>query len=193
MFSMWWLPQTSGYSYPRVAVIWIDVQTAGENPTNTPRMLPTPVHACPAYAFYRQSSYVTTFHWLPRNENMSLHPKKVLATKDRLAQPSSWVTSFLLPCDSPGEGKRGFSPMVTQLHQLTRPISPACDWYVHTCSRGPTKRSLTDTGGGYNLGGAGLPHTHSPTFPTSCLRFPLMAPLSLQFNKVLAIKPKFWV
>jgi hypothetical protein len=59
-----------------------------------------------------------------------LHPEEVLATKDRLAQPSSWVTSFLLPCDSPGVGERGFDTMVTQLHQFTGLISPACDRYV---------------------------------------------------------------
>jgi hypothetical protein len=29
----------------------------------------------------------------------------------------------------------------------------------NTCSRGPTEWSLTDTGGGYNLGGTGMPHT----------------------------------
>jgi hypothetical protein len=29
----------------------------------------------------------------------------------------------------------------------------------NTCSQGLTHRSLTDTGGGYNLGGAGLPYT----------------------------------
>jgi hypothetical protein len=73
---------------------------------------------------------VTTFHWLPRSRNMPLHLEEVLTTKDRLAQPSSWVTSFLLPCDSPGVGERGFIPMVTQLHQLTGLISPACDRYV---------------------------------------------------------------
>jgi hypothetical protein len=56
----------------------------------------------------------------------------------------------------------------------------------NTCSRGPTERSLIDTGRGYNLGGAGLPHTHSPTFPTSCPHFPLMALLGLHFNQLLA-------
>jgi hypothetical protein len=111
-------------------VIRIDVYPAGKNPTNTPRTLPTPVHARPAYAFYGQSPYVTTIHWLPQSRNRPLHLKEVLTTKDTLAQPSSWVTSFFLPCDSPGVGERCFSPMVTQLHQLTRPISPACDMYV---------------------------------------------------------------
>jgi hypothetical protein len=60
----------------------------------------------------------------------------------------------------------------------------------NTCSRGPTEQSLIDTGGGYSLGGAGLPHTHSPTFPTSCLYFPLRASSGLHFNQALVIKPK---
>jgi hypothetical protein len=57
----------------------------------------------------------------------------------------------------------------------------------NTCSWGPTEWSLTDTGGGYNLEGADLPHTHSSTFPTSCLPFPLVAPPGLHFNQVSAI------
>jgi hypothetical protein len=60
----------------------------------------------------------------------------------------------------------------------------------NTCSWGPTERSLTDTGGDYNLGGAGLPHTHSPIFLISCLYFPLVAPPGLQFNQVLTTKPR---
>jgi hypothetical protein len=59
----------------------------------------------------------------------------------------------------------------------------------NTCSWGTTKRSLTDTGGGYNLGGIGSPHIHSLTFPTSCLSFPLVAPPGLHFNQVPAFKP----
>jgi hypothetical protein len=59
----------------------------------------------------------------------------------------------------------------------------------NTCSWGPTERSLIDTGGGYNFEGAGLPHTHSPTFPTGCLPFPLVAPPGLYFNQVPAFTP----
>jgi hypothetical protein len=62
----------------------------------------------------------------------------------------------------------------------------------NTYSRGPTERSLIDTGGGYNLGGASLPRINSPTFPTICLHFPLVAPSGLQFNQVLTMKSKFW-
>jgi hypothetical protein len=93
-------------------------------------MLPTLIHARLTYASYGQSPYMTTFHWLPQSRNMPLHPEEVLTTKDRLTQPSSWVASFLLPCDRPGVGERSFGPMVTQLSQLTEPISLACDWYV---------------------------------------------------------------
>jgi hypothetical protein len=90
---------------------------------------------------------------------MPLHLEEVLVTKDRLARPSSWVTSFFLPHDSLGVGERGFGQVVTQLHQLTGPIYQHAIGMFNTCSQGPTHLSLADTGGGYNLGGAGFPHT----------------------------------
>jgi hypothetical protein len=61
---------------------------------------------------------------------MPLHPREVLAIKDRLAWPSSWVISFPLPHDNLGVGERGFGQVMIQLHQLTGPITPACDRYV---------------------------------------------------------------
>jgi hypothetical protein len=82
--------------------------------------------------------------------------------------------------------------------RLTGPISLVCDRYVQYLlaganrmvlnrhRQGPTEWSLIGTGRGYNLGGAGLPHTHSPTFPTSCPHFPLMAPPCLHFNHIFA-------
>jgi hypothetical protein len=71
-----------------------------------------------------------TFRQSPWERNRPLHLEEVLVTKDGLTQLSSWVASFFLPCDSPGVGQRGFSPVVTQLHQLTGPITSACDRYV---------------------------------------------------------------
>jgi hypothetical protein len=107
-----------------------------------PRTLPTLVHARSVYAFCGQSPYVTTFHWLPRSQNSPLHPEEVLVTKDRLARPSSWVASLLLPCNNPGVGERGFGPMVTQLHQLIGPVSPACDRYVQYLLAGANRTIL---------------------------------------------------
>jgi hypothetical protein len=61
----------------------------------------------------------------------------------------------------------------------------------NTYSRGPIEQSLIDIGGDYNLGGADSPHTHSPTFPTSYLPFPLVALLGLHFNPAPLLKPQF--
>jgi hypothetical protein len=59
------------------------------------------------------------------------------------------------------------------------------------CSRVPTHQSLTDTGEGYNLGGAILPHhTARPSQPM-VFTFHLRASPSLQLNQVLPTKPKF--
>jgi hypothetical protein len=92
---------------------------------------------------------------------MPLHQEGVLETKGRLTRPSPWVTSFFLPHNSPEVGERGFSQVVTQLHQLTGPIYQHAIGTFNACSRGSTHRSLIDIRGGYNLGGVSFPH-HSP-------------------------------
>jgi hypothetical protein len=52
----------------------------------------------------------------------------------------------------------------------------------NTCSRGPTHRSLTDKGGCYNLGGAGLPHHTLQPFQPTVFTFHLRAPLGLRLS-----------
>jgi hypothetical protein len=174
---MWWLPQISGYSYPRVAAIRIDVYPAKENLNNMPRTLPTPVYARPAYAFCGQSPYVTTFHWLPRSRNKPLHVEEILTIKDRQTQPSSSVTSFFLPCDIPRVGERDFNPIVTQLLQLTGPISPVCDRYVLYLLMEVNPSVLNRHRRALQPWRCQLATYHSPTFPTSCLHFPPKGPI----------------
>jgi hypothetical protein len=110
-------------------------------------------------------------------------------------QHAGWPISESVPSFSsePANEAGGVSqaPDDDQLLGLLGPYHRHAIGTFNTYSRGPTKRSLIDTGGGYNLGGAGLPHDHSPTFPTSCLPFPLVAPPGLHFNQAPAIKPKF--
>jgi hypothetical protein len=43
-------------------------------------------------------------------------------------------------------------------------------------------RALTDTGGGYQLGALNIRSDHSPSFPSSILRFPLIVPPGLILN-----------
>jgi hypothetical protein len=67
-------------------------------------------------------------------------------------------------------------------------------WYAigtfNACSRGPTYRSLTDTGRGYKLGGAGLPHTNPWPSQLTVSTFHRRAPPSLQLNHIPPIKAK---
>jgi hypothetical protein len=101
-----------------------------------------------------------------------------------------WVRIQLLSHNSQRAVVKSQAPTDNRLLGLPGSYHRHAIGTFNTCSRGPTERSLTDTGGGYNLGGAGLPHTHSPTFPISCPHVPLMAPPGLHFDHVLANRPK---
>jgi hypothetical protein len=90
-----------------------------------------------------------------------------------------------LPQQPKSSGEKS-TPVDNWLLGLLDPYHRYAIGTFNTCSRGPTERSLIDTGGSYNLRGAGLPHTHSLTFPTSCPHFPLMTPLGLHFNHIFA-------
>jgi hypothetical protein len=129
---MCWRPQINGYSYPRVAVIWIDVHPAGEtwptchtHPTLSLCMVPD--HTYLTRSMHRNLSRVTDrFGRIPlllRKRNSWLHP-----------QHAGWPI-----CGSPSS----FSPTLNQRSsrlkpsfyrqqatRLTGPISPACDRYI---------------------------------------------------------------
>jgi hypothetical protein len=117
---------------------------------------------------------------------MPLHPREVLAIEDRLTRPSSWVTSFPLTQDSLEVGDRDFNQMVTQLYQLTGPITSSCDRYVQylLAGGGATHRFLTNTGRDYSLKGVGFSHiTPRPSQPM-ILPFHLRAPPDLRLFKI---------
>jgi hypothetical protein len=176
-------------------VIRIDVHHVEENPINTTCTLFTPVHVHPAYASCGLSPYMGTFHESPTElDRVTAPEKKRLLTQSiarRLTDPRV-RTQFLSRSNqwSSGESQTSIN---SRLLGLLGPYHRHAIGTFNTCSWGPTHRSLTDTGEGYNLGGAGSPHTHSLTFPTSCLHFPLRAPPSLQFNQVLSTKSTCWV
>jgi hypothetical protein len=129
---MWWLPQTSGYSYPRVKAISIDVHPPGENLMNMTHTLPTPVHVRPAYASCGQSPYVATFHTvIDRFEQIHCTREEWLpiqSTACRLSDPQ--VRTQLLSHDSQWSSRKKSSFCWQPTTRLTGPISPACDRYV---------------------------------------------------------------
>jgi hypothetical protein len=113
----------------------------------------------------------------------SLLPRK--SAPDSTSQ-LGWVTR---------ETRLSFSPNTTievvrwsqivvdeQATKLTGPISLTWDQYVQYLLAGPTHRSLTDTGRGYSLGGAGFPQiTLRPSWPTVST-FHLRAPPDLRLS-----------
>jgi hypothetical protein len=59
---------------------------------------------------------------------------------------------------------------MSRMHQYT----------TQTCSLGPHDRSLIDLGGDYHLGALNIRSDHSPSFPSSIIHFPKIAPPGLQ-------------
>jgi hypothetical protein len=143
-----------------------------------------------SYASPHMSSYVATFHEvINRVEQIHCSWERGLPT----TSPACWLTDpwvptqFLFPQPLKPWGKSQAS-VDDKLHRFTRPILQHVISTFNTCSRIPTSRSLTDTDGGYNLGGAGFQH-HSP-YPSqpTVLRFPLRVPPSLRLT-ILNMKP----
>jgi hypothetical protein len=60
----------------------------------------------------------------------------------------------------------------------------------NTCSWRPTHQSLTDTGGGYNLEGAGFPRTTPRPSQSTVFHFHLGGPSGLHFNQSTLTKPE---
>jgi hypothetical protein len=190
---MWRLPRTSGYSYPRVVMIRIDVHHAGENMINMTHTLPMSVHVCPAYTYCGQSPYVVTFHESSTDLNRPhCSREKGLPTQSithRLTDPR--VRTQFLSQTNQWSSRLKLSLCRWQATRLTRHISPACNRYVQNLHAGPTHQSLTVTGGATALKASAF---HIPLLGLLNQRsssFHLRPPPDLQFNQVLSIKLEF--
>jgi hypothetical protein len=159
--STWWLPQTSGYSYLRVAAIRIDVHPAGENPTNMTCTLHTSVHVRLTYTSCGRSPYVATFHEPSTEWRRATAPEKMGSRHN--PQHASWPICGSVSSFSPKPTNEivGAKSSIYRWYATSfiGPISPTYDQYIQYLLAGPTHRSLTNTGGGYNFGGAVFPHT----------------------------------
>jgi hypothetical protein len=73
---------------------------------------------------------------------------------------------------------------VSAAHDTTRFGDSICPVCVSTFKclfiRNQPTLALNDSGGGYHLGALNIRSDHSPSFPSSILHFPLIAPSSLQ-------------
>jgi hypothetical protein len=136
--------------------------------------------------------HIATFHTVVnRFEQIHCTREEGLPTQSTARWPSDpRVRTQLLSHNSQRAVGKSQAPVDNRLLGLSGPYHRHAIGTFNTCSLGPIARSLIDTSGGYNDGGASLPHTHSPTFPTCCPHFPLMAPPGLYFNQVLVKRPK---
>jgi hypothetical protein len=101
-----------------------------------------------------------------------------------------WVHTQLLSHNNNGAVGKSQASVDNQLLGLPGPYHWHAIGTFNACSRGPTHQSLIDTGGGYNLGGANLPHTTPRLSQPAVSTLHLRAPPDLQFNQVPSIKPK---
>jgi hypothetical protein len=101
----------------------------------------------------------------------------------RLSGP--WDPPQFLSLNSHWSSRLNQASVDSMLLGLLGPYHQHAIGTFNTCSRGPTHRSLTNTGEGYNLRGAGFSHhTPQPSQPM-ILRFPSKGPARSQVNLLL--------
>jgi hypothetical protein len=149
------------------------------------RTLSTPVHVCLSYASYGQFLYVGTFRKVVNIVEQGHYSREkglpTQFTARRLIDP--WVYSqFLSQHSHWSSGDKANLLLQTSYISLVGTYHEHVNSTFNTCSWGPTHRSLTDTGGGYNLGGVSFPHhTPRPSQPM-VLRFPPKGPARSRVN-----------
>jgi hypothetical protein len=135
--------ETSGYSYPRVDVIWIDVYPIGE--TGYTQHIRT-----------HDKPYVVSFHVYPTKSGGFYCSWE----KGFLSQSPAWLTNlwvsprFLSPNSHWGSKWKSIISWQTCYISLVDPYLQHVINTFNTCSRGPTKtRSFINIDGGYHLRG----------------------------------------
>jgi hypothetical protein len=175
----WRLPRTISYSYPRVAAIRIDVDSAEENPITTTCTVPTPVQVCPTYAFCGQSLR----KWQPFTSRRQIWTEPT-ASEKKMAPDTIHSTPLIdlrvhtqfLSQVNKWSSRLKSSFCRWQVTRLTRPISPVCNRYVQYLLAGTNPSVLNRHRQGLQPWRYRLSTYHSPTFPTNCLSFPPKGP-----------------
>jgi hypothetical protein len=139
-----------------------------EKPDQHDTYASTPVHVRPAYASYGRSPYVATFYESPIGLG-GYYCSWEKSSPDSTSQPS-WVFRGTHLSFSPKiviEAVRLSQASVNNmLLGLLRPYHRHAIGTFNTCSRIPTPRSLTNTGGGYHIENLEMTTTLSPPFPS---------------------------
>jgi hypothetical protein len=149
-------------------------------------------HVLPVYASCGQSPYVATFHESSTELNRLTAPEKKGSRHNPQRTADRSVSSY--PASLPSQPMKQWGQSQASINGRLLGLLGSYHQYAigtfNTCSWGPTHRFLTDTGGGYNFGGAGFPRTTPRPSQPVVSPFHLRAPPGLQLNQVLTTKPK---
>jgi hypothetical protein len=130
------------------------------------RTLPIPIHVHPAYASCGRSPYVATFHTDLTELDRFTAPEK--SAPDSTSQPGCVVhrTLNFSPNTAIETMHLSQTSVDNMLLGLPGPYYRHAIGTFNTCSRTPTHRSLTDTGGGYHIENLIIATTLSSPFPS---------------------------
>jgi hypothetical protein len=137
--------------------------------------------------FPRQSTYArcTLSRVIDRVEQDHCSQEEGLPTQSTARR---WPISGSVPSFSPERVNEAVGAKVSiyqrSATRLTGPISPVCDRYVQYLLAGANWTILNGHKRGLQPLRWRLSTYHSPTFPTSCLSFPLVSPPGLHITKL---------
>jgi hypothetical protein len=144
--------QTSGYSYPRVVAIRIDIHPTGEtrliyhtHPTLSPSMVPD--HTYLTLSMHSNLSCSHQQSWAGLLLLRKRTPDTIYSTSADRSVGSYPVSLLRQPLKQWWQSQ---SSVDGRPLGLPGPYLQHAIGTFNTCSWGPTHRSLTDTGGGYN-------------------------------------------
>jgi hypothetical protein len=150
--------------------------TCHTHPTLSPHMVP--YHTYFTWSTYSNLSWVT--------DRFGRIPLLLRKGSRHNLQHGGWPIRGSIPSFSPKPTNEAVglseASVDDDLLGLLGPCHQHAIGTFNTCSQGPTHRSLTNTGGGYNLEGAGFPHTTPRPSQLTVSPFHLRAPPGLQFN-----------
>jgi hypothetical protein len=112
--------------------------------------------------------HVGNISLVPTRTKHAPTPERSLGDRRQTGPAIVLVTSFPLPHNSLGVGEIDFGQVVTQLHQLTGPITPACDRYIQYFITGTNPSVLNWHRWGLPQRNLGIATTLSPSFPSEC-------------------------
>jgi hypothetical protein len=174
---MCWWPQTSGYSYPRVTAIGIDVHHAGKIDQHA-TLFPCSVCIWPQTIHISCGQRITTFHIvINRFEQVHYSQEEGLPT-----QPTAhWLTgprvhTQLLSHNNQWSSGKKPSFCSQPATRLTEPISPACDRYIQYLFTRANPSVVNWQRWGLQPWRCWLATSQSPTFPTNGLPLSTLGP-----------------